>query len=129
MSVRFLGLADVLELQWRQIREFGGSDGIRNAAMLRSALASARGGSGDQPSESDIFDVAAAYLFHLVHDQPFVDGNKRTGLASAIQVLSLNGKKLTANEDALLDIVQSVAMGEADKGKVADFLRENSQDR
>jgi len=129
MSVKFLGLADVIELQWRQIREFGGSDGIRNAAMLRSALASARGGSGDQPSDAGVFDVAASYLVNLVRDQPFVDGNKRTGLASAIQFLSLNGKKLTANEDAVLELVQSVAKNETDKGKIADFLRQNSQDR
>lgn len=129
MKTKYLGLADLLELQWRQIREFGGSDGIRNSGSLRSALDSARAGSADQPPHEDVHEIAAVYLLHLVRNEPFVDGNKRTGLAAALQFLSLNGFKLTANEDALYDLVLSVAQGDSEQEKVAEFLRQNSQER
>jgi death-on-curing protein len=67
--------------------------------------------------------MAAAYLFHLVRNHPFVDGNERAGLAAAIAFLGLNGLWLEAKEDALVDLVVGVAEGRIAKAEVAVFLQ------
>ncbi len=67
--------------------------------------------------------MAAAYLFHLVCDHPFVDGNKRVGLVSAIVFLRLNKKNLDVTEDKLEALVTSVAQGKMTKAKIANFIR------
>lgn len=69
--------------------------------------------------------MAAAYLFHLVQNHPFVDGNKRVGLAAAIAFLNLNGVQLTADSDDLVNLVLGVAEGKVDKETLAEFLRTN----
>ena len=67
--------------------------------------------------------MAAAYLFHLVRGHPFVDGNKRVGMAAALVFLELNGFRVRAKNAALYDLVVRVAEGRAAKGAVAAFLR------
>ena len=64
---------------------------------------------------SDLFEMAAAYLFHIVQNHPFVDGNKRTGAVSALVFLSLNEVEIDADEDDLETMVVSVAEGKEDK--------------
>ena len=75
----------------------------------------------------DVFDMAAAYLFHITQNHPFLDGNKRTGAVAAIVFLALNGVQLQADEEAFADLVFKVATGEADKPAVAEFLRQSSR--
>jgi death-on-curing protein len=70
--------------------------------------------------------MAAAYLFHIVQNHPFIDGNKRTGTVAAIVFLSLNGVELQADETQLEQLVIDVAKGKSGKSSVADFLRKNS---
>ena len=67
--------------------------------------------------------MAAAYLFHIVQNHPFFDGNKRVGAAAAYVFFALNDLRLTANNDAYFDLVLSVARGETPKSRVADFFR------
>jgi len=71
--------------------------------------------------------MAAAYLFHIVQNHPFIDGNKRTGTVAAIVFLSLNGIELEANETQLEKLVIDVAKAKAGKNAIADFLRNNSR--
>ncbi len=71
--------------------------------------------------------MAAAYLFHIVQNHPFLDGNKRTGAVAAIVFLSMNGIELDADEPQLEKMVRDVAQGRAGKSAVADFLRKNSR--
>ena len=71
----------------------------------------------------DISQMAAAYLFHIVRNHPFVDGNKRTGTAAALVFLDLNGVEVDADDDSLVALVLDVAQGHADRGVVAEFLR------
>ena len=70
--------------------------------------------------------MAAAYLFHVVQNHPFIDGNKRTGTVAAIVFLALNGIELNADETQLEQLVIDVAKGKAGKSSVADFFRKNS---
>ncbi|MCC5830928.1 MAG: type II toxin-antitoxin system death-on-curing family toxin [Phycisphaeraceae bacterium] len=71
----------------------------------------------------DLFEMAAAYLFHLIQNHPFIDGNKRTGTVAALVFLAMNDVAIEVDEDELAHFVLGVARGETDKAAVAAFLR------
>ena len=75
-----------------------------------------------------VFEMAAAYLFHLARNHPFVDGNKRPALMCALVFLGLNGERLRADPDDLCALVDGVAAGEVDKAEVSVFLRRHCVD-
>ena len=127
MTPVFLSLAEVLEIHRDQIERYGGHAGLRDLGLLQSALAMPAAGFGGRYLHSDLVEMAAAYLFHIVQNHPFIDGNKRTGTVAAILFLSLNGIELQADETQLEQLLIDVAKGKAGKGSVADFLRKNSQ--
>ena len=79
MNPIFLSLAEVLEIHRDQIERYGGDPGIRDLDLLQSALAIPAAGFGGQYLHNDLYEMAAAYLFHITQNHPFVDGNKRTG--------------------------------------------------
>ena len=81
---------------------------------------------GDQLLHSDPYEMAAAYLFHIVQNHPFIDGNKRVGTVAAYVFLVLNDMRLTADIGGYADIVLSVARGETPKSAVAEFFRANT---
>ncbi|MEI7705749.1 MAG: Fic family protein [Deltaproteobacteria bacterium] len=87
----FLDLEDVLAIHREQLARFGGGAGIRDAGLLDSALATPRATFGGSYVHGDVFSMAAAYAFHVAENQPFVDGNERTGLLCAVVFLELNG--------------------------------------
>jgi death on curing protein len=122
----FLSLAEVLEIHRDQIERYGGRAGLRDLGLLQSALAMPAAGFGGRYLHSDLLEMAAAYLFHIVQNHPFIDGNKRTGTVAAIVFLALNGIELQADETQLEQLVIDVAKGKAGKSGVADFLRKNS---
>src|SRR5213592_216486 len=126
MAPTFLSLDEVLEIHCDQLARYGGAAGIRDLGLLQSALAQPQATFGGQFLHADLFEMAAAYLFHLVQNHPFVDGNKRVGTVAAIVFLRLNGYSLTAAEDAYADLVLAVAQGQADKEQIALFLRQQS---
>ena len=125
----FLGLDEVIEIHGDQIKRCGGRSGIRDLDLLKSAVAMPMTGFGGEYFHSDIYEMAAAYLFHIVRSHPFVDGNKRTGAVSAIVFLMLNAVDLNADEDSLEKMVVSVAEGKTDKAKIAQFFRKNAGSR
>ncbi len=75
----------------------------------------------------DIFEMAAAYAFHICRNHPFVDGNKRTALACALVFLELNGISLLDPEGRLYPAMLDVASGTLDKNALADILRSLSR--
>lgn len=101
--------------------------GIRDLGLLLSAIEMPKATFGGQFLHEDIFAMSAAYLYHIVQNHPFVDGNKRVGLAAAIAFMGLNDLKLTSDKGALTDFVLDVAQGKADKVAIATFLRQHSQ--
>ena len=84
---------------------------------------------GGEYLHADVYEMAAAYLFHIIRNHPFMDGNKRTGVVSALVFLILNGVELFADEDNLEKMVISVAEDKIGKSEIARFFRENSRPR
>ncbi len=125
MNPIFLGIDEIIEIHRDQIKRYGGMSGIRDMNLLQSAVAMPAAGFGEHYVHSDLFEMAAAYLFHIVCNHPFFDGNKRTGAAAAIIFLALNGIELDADEQPFEEIVWSVAEGKASKASIADFFRQN----
>jgi death-on-curing protein len=121
----FLTLDEVLQLHASRIELYGGTHGVRDQALLESALA--------QPSQSfagtylheDLAAMASAYLFHIVQNHPFLDGNKRTGAAAAIVFLKINDVRLIPDEAALEELVLKTAQGSVGKAEIAKYFRDH----
>lgn len=108
-----------------QLRLHGGAPGIRDVGMLESALA--RPPQKAIYGEPDIFDLAAAYLFGIVKNRPFVDGNKRAALAATDLFLVFNGWSLETDDASLTQFVLMVAAGEIDEAGAAAFMRDHTE--
>lgn len=109
--VYHLTVAVVLEIHAEAISEFGGSLGVREMVLLESAVAAPQASFGGESVYTDIAEVAAAYLFFLCRNHPFVDGNKRAALGACIIFLRLNGIEPQVDgqfwEDLTLDVASS----------------------
>ncbi len=119
----FLTLDEVLAIHAHQIRRYGGSAGLRDHALLESALAMPPATFGGERLHASLWEQAAAYLFHLTKNHPFVDGNKRVGLACCLVSLRLNGHRVRATDDELVELAEGVAGGGVTKSDVAVFLQ------
>ena len=119
----FLTLGEVVAIHRDQIERYGGSLGVRDWGLLKSAVAMPAATFGGQFLHSDLCEMASAYLFHLVQNHPFIDGNKRVGAVAADVFLAINDLQLMAAEDEFADLVLSVARGETSKSAAAEFLR------
>ena len=98
-----LSLDEVLELHADQISSFGGSPGVRDEGLLESALAQPQATFGGQFLHPTISEQAAAYLYHIAMNHPFIDGNKRTAFAVTDTFLRLNGCALNLTDDRAYD--------------------------
>ncbi len=123
MRPAFLGLDEVLAIHSDQIRRYGGTPGFRDLASLQSAIAMPAAGIGDTYFHEDLPTMAAAYLFHIVQNHPFVDGNKRVGAVAALVFLALNEIAMAMDEAELEELVIAVATGRRDKAGVAEAFR------
>ena len=119
--IRFLVSDAVLAFHQVQLARFGGAAGIRDLGLLESALAQPMATFGDEYLHVGLYDMAAAYLFHIVKNHPFVDGNKRTGLIAALAFLDANGVA-TPRRAELYDITIAVADGSMSKAKLGKEL-------
>lgn len=127
MPIRFLSLERVLFMHQDLTQDFGGDAGVRDLGLLQSALAMPSAGMGGEYFHSDLFEMAAAYLFHIVKNHPFVDGNKRVGTAAALAFLEFNGVDVDVSNDRLVDLVLSVAEGKTPKRAIAEFFRKHGR--
>ena len=127
MRVVFVTLDEVLALHADQIRTYGGRPGVRDPGLLKAALAVPAATFGQEYLHGGIHEMAAAYLFHVVRNHPFIDGNKRTGLMTALVFLGLNHLRLDAGETALMDLVVGVAAGHISKAEVAVFIKTHTK--
>lgn len=117
--------SDAFAFQERALAEFGGAEGVRDHALLQSALARPKHifACAESPT---LHEMAAAYIAGLVQNHPFVDGNKRTAFLVGILFLELNGYRFTASEEAAAQAVIDVAAGRLDEASLTDFLTDNS---
>ena len=123
MAPFFLDMDRVMRTHRSLIEAYGGIDGVRDAGLLHSAIAMPQASFGGQYLHANLFEMAAAYLYHLVQNHPFLDGNKRTGAASAIVFLAMNDLEVDADENGLVTLTLSVACGTAGKPEIAEFFR------
>ena len=123
MEPIFLELADVLIVHVDQIERYGGKAGVRDIGLLQSAIAMPQGSFGGEWLHRDLYEMAAAYAFHLCRNHPFFDGNKRTALACALVFLELNGISLNDPENRLHQAMLDVVSGSLGKLGFVDVLR------
>lgn len=126
MSIEFLSVDDLLLLHADQVARYGGSTGLRDPGLLESALAQPKATFGGALLRADVFEMAAAYLYHIVQNHPFTDGNKRAGAVAALLFLRLNGVTTTLSAGELYDITIATATGNAVKPAIAAFFRERA---
>ena len=123
MAPFFLDISHVLRTHVSLIDKYGGETGVRDVGLLHSAIAMPQASFGGEFLHKDIFEMAAAYLFHIVQNHPFIDGNKRAGAAAAIIFLDMNGVDVEADEEGLVALTLRVACAKAGKTEIADFFR------
>ena len=116
-------MSEVLMILEDQVRRYGGAYGVRDPALLSSALAMPSATYEGKYLHRSLFDQAAAYAFHICQNHPFVDGNKRTALASALVFLSLNGIELDDPKEDLYRLMMGVANGKKSKADIAAEFR------
>ena len=117
----FLKRSQVDQLHDLSLQRYGGQAGVREPGLVDSALASVKNtffyGGGD------LFDIAAAYAFHIAEAQAFNDGNKRTAMGAALTFLELNGVQQTPVENELYDAMIAIAEKRMTKAKLAELFR------
>jgi death-on-curing protein len=113
----------VREIHAEAIARFGGSDGERDPALLESAVAAPQAGFGGKSPYADLIEVAAAYLFYLCKNHPFIDGNKRTALGACLVFLRLNGIEPQIDGSGWEELILAVAASETDRDETTRRLR------
>jgi death on curing protein len=116
-------MAEVVLILEDQIRRYGGTYGLKDPGLLSSALATPSASFEGDYLHKDIADQAAAYAYHLCQNHPFLDGNKRVALASALVFLDLNGEELEDPQGELYGLMMDVAKGKKGKAEVAKVIR------
>ena len=114
----------VREIHAEAIARFGGSDGVRDSALLESAVAAPQASFGGRSPYQDLTEVAAAYLYYLCRNHPFIDGNKRAALGSCIVFFRLNGIEPKPDGPEWEELVLAIASGNLDREQATIRLRE-----
>lgn len=122
----FLSVEDVLELHDLSLERYGGLAGVRDQNGFESAV--------QQPmntyfyGQGDLFDIGAAYAFHIAEAQAFLDGNKRTGVLAALSFFDINGVQVSIDDLEFYRLVIEIAERRCDKVRLAAFLRRSAVD-
>jgi death-on-curing protein len=117
----FLSTGQVSALHRRALEQHGGQDGLRDAAAFESAVVHPQ--NVWSYAHGDLFEIAAAYAFHLAESQAFLDGNKRTGMAAALTFLKLNGETVPVHTDELYACMIAIAERRMTKSGLAAVFR------
>ena len=112
----------VREIHQTAIRDFGGSDGIRENALLESAVAAPQATFGGKAIYASLSEIAAAYLYYLCKNHPFLDGNKRTALGACLVFLRLNGVETKPDGPQWEQLVLDVAASRIDREETTKRL-------
>jgi death-on-curing protein len=121
-EIRFLSLEDVLALHEMQIERYGGATGIRDQGLLESAVGMPQASFGGEYVHHGLYEMAAAYAFHIAENQPFIDGNKRTALAAALVFLDWQEIEVEEPGDELYQAMIQLAEKKLDKAGLADLF-------
>jgi death-on-curing protein len=122
----FLSFAEILEIQRVQTETYGGDLTLRDRGLLESALAMPQSTFGGEFLHTTLFAMAA-YAYHIAENQPFVDGNKRTGLAAALVFLALNDIEIEDPKERLYKAMMDISARKLSKEDLAKLLGELAQ--
>ena len=122
----FLSKRFVLAYHARLIDVFGGSPGVRDTGLLESALSAPESTFDGVYLHADLWEMAAAYAFHLIKNHPFVDGNKRIAAVAMGTFLDVNGAPLRVDEVEVYETMIALASGGIGKAELAAWLRERA---
>ena len=126
MNIRFLNISEIIEIHKEEINAAGGSEGIRDIGLLESAVGAVQATFEDKYL-MNIFEMAATYINSIIFNQPFIDGNKRTGAATALTFLYLNGYEIREKYDEeLADKILDLVNKKIDKEELTVYLKDNS---
>lgn len=125
-EIVFLTKDQILHLHRNAIKDYGGSDSIRDKNLLESALAQPKATFDGKYLHENIYLMASAYFFHISQNQPFMDGNKRTGLIAMYTFLRINGFLLNTENEIIYPILLEVAEGRLDKNDLANFIQRHT---
>lgn len=123
---KFLLLEEVLEMHDVLIGQFGGSLGIRDISLLQSALEMPQAGIGDIYFHDGVFEMAAAYAFHISKNHPFIDGNKRIAFAAMEVFLKINSYSIRMDVENSYNFIVDIATGGlSDKKEIAKIIEKH----
>jgi death on curing protein len=129
VKVVFLTLDEAIALHADQIERYGGRPGIRDLSLLQSALGVPTATFEGRFLHEGFHEMAAAYLFHIVRNHPFVERNKRVGLVILLAFLGLNSRWIDANPVEVERLVQGIASGTTSKAAAAVFVQKHLRTR
>lgn len=124
---KFFTVEQVIEIHDAFLEDHGGFPGIRDKGLLISSVEMPRASMFGEYLHKTICDKAAAYLFHIVQNHPFNDGNKRTGALTTILFLEENGIKIAFSDQDYEEFVVNVAQGQKNKEEIAYFLKHGKE--
>ncbi|MFH1643864.1 MAG: type II toxin-antitoxin system death-on-curing family toxin [bacterium] len=125
-KISFLTLEEILQIHNDIITNFGGASGLRDLGLLLSAIHMPKSSFSGNFLHPDIYEMSAAYIFHIIKNHPFIDGNKRTGLISGILFLENNQIKLKLSQRKLFNLGLDVANSKLNKKAISGILKESS---
>jgi death-on-curing protein len=126
-EIDFLTVEDVMSFHEEQLHLFGGLAGVRDRAALEAAVGAPAASYNGEFLHASIFDMAAAYAYHLAQNHPFVDGNKRTALNAALVFLGLNGRDVSDPDGDLYEGMIGIAERRVSKEHFANLLERLSR--
>lgn len=125
--MRYVSLREVLLIHAAAVSRYGGSDGVREIGLIESAISRPRASFGDYEAYPDLFSKAAVLLEGLVKNHGFIDGNKRTAIATTSVFLQKNGRDFAPGQKELVIFVVEVAEGVCSTDEIAAWLKKHSK--
>ena len=124
--IKFLTLSEVLLILEDQIRNYGGTYGVRDLNLLSSVIYMPESTFNGKYLHKSIPAMSAAYAYHICQNHPFIDGNKRTALACSLVFLDINGYEFNCGEEKLYNEVMNVAKGQTRKEELVKFYEKHT---
>ena len=124
---KYLTLEQILEMHAALVEKFGGLQGVRDANLLISAVETPKAAMFGDDLYPTVYDKAAVYLFHIVRNHPFNDGNKRTGFSAAYLFLKANKVRIRFEDEVYEEFVVEVAKGKKTKEEIAYFFKHGKE--
>ncbi len=121
---QFVILSEVLTAHRLAIMQYGGIEGVRDLGLLESAIAQPQAMFGGEYLHASVAEMAAAYVFHIAKNHPFLDGNKRTAWTMMRNFLLHQGLTIEASDEEAIALVIAVCNGTIDKGGITKWISE-----